>query len=501
MGMDLYDERPYTDHAYAETHPGRVAAVARLARWIPPPVATARVLELGCGRGGNLLPMAAGLPRATFVGVDAASSPIAEAQRIAREAGLPNVSFVHSTFDDLALADESFDYVVCHGVASWIPHEARRTLLRRVRAALTPTGVAYVSFNVLPGWYERLPARDWLRFASSTLGEPIEHGPGSLRWLAAHIGPERADVRRQYESVAHRIDEAGAAYAFHEYLSPELHPLLVASFLGEASRAGLSYLEDAIPPTTSLDLLPDEVRARARTLAPADAQQLVDFVRSTAFRRALLVRADTASREATIESAGLDADAMVHLHVASRLHPTEPKAPGAACELFGDGEIVVQVTDPATRATLHELASNAPRPLPFDTIARRCAKAGDSEAACGALARELLDLWMATGALDLYACGMGAPAVAGDRPIACPVARWHAQHGGTITSRLHHEVLVPDSMVRWVLGRLDGTRTRDDLAREARSLAAGTRVTDDELSQVVRAAIERLTACGVIVGG
>ena len=67
---DLYDERPYTDHAYAETHPGRIAAVARMARWQTPGRGRARILELGCGRGGNLLPMAAGLPEATLVGVD-----------------------------------------------------------------------------------------------------------------------------------------------------------------------------------------------------------------------------------------------------------------------------------------------------------------------------------------------------------------------------------------------------------------------------------------------
>jgi len=137
-------------------------------------------------------------------------------------------------------------------------------------------------------------------------------------------------------------------------------------------------------------------------------------------------------------------------------------------------------------------------------LASRVLPADAPEAAHRALALELYDVWVATGALDLYDHDLEVHATAPERPVACPVARWHARHGGVVTSRLHQEVLVPDAIVRWVLAHLDGTRTQADLALEVRSQAndrplATDSVTDAELAQVVAASVDRLVACGLVV--
>ena len=500
MTRDLYDERPYTEHAYAETHPGRIAAVARLTRWRAPPVAVAHILELGCGRGGNLLPMAAGLPRATLVGVDGSGRQIDEARGIAAGAGLGNVTFVRARFDEMEIDEGSFDYVICHGVLSWISPGARAGLLERIAGALAKGGVACVSFNVLPGWYDRLAARDWLRFAASSLGRPIEEAAASLAWLGDQLPPEQADARRRLQAVARRLDETGPAYAHHEYLAEEHHPLLVTTFLGETTAAGLSYLGDAIPGATALELLPDETRESARALDPVAAQQLVDFVRCTTFRRALLVREDAARAQAWRASPDLEPDVRM-LHVASRLRPKGPADFAPRQESFEEGEMVVQVSDPASRRALHELARIGPRPLRFDELASRSLPSDATEAARRALSTELFDLWLATGALDLYDHEPAVKSEAGERPVACPLARFQALRGGVVTNRLHQEVLVPDAIVRWVLGRLDGTRTRKDLAREARALDGSGATTDPERERLVSASIDRLVACGLVVDG
>ena len=501
MTRDLYDERPYTEHAYAETHPARMAAVARLARWLPPPVAAARILELGCGRGGNLLPMAAGLPRATLVGADASARQIDEARRTAAEAGLANVTFVQARFAEMQIGESAFDYVICHGVLSWVSPSERVSLLERIARVLRGNGMACVSFNVIPGWYDRLPARDWLRFSASALARPPEEAVASLEWLGAQLSPEQADSRRRLEAVARRLAETDSAYAFHEYLAPEHHPLLVGEFLGEASGVGLRYLGDAIPPTAAIELLPEEARERARALDPVAAQQLVDFVRCTAFRRTLLVRSEAVRVATWTGSPDLDPAAIRVLRVASRLLPQGPSAPEPCQESFADGELVVQVSDPAIRRALRELASVAPGSLPFDEVARRSVPSAASEASLRSLASELYDLWLATGALDLYDHELAVRSQAGERPIACALARWHANHGGVITNRLHQEVLVPDAIVRWVLGRLDGTRTLRELAREARILDGRGTVTDAELDRLVEASVNRLLTCGLVVDG
>jgi SAM-dependent methyltransferase len=491
---DPYDERPYTAHAYAETHPGRVAASARLSRWEAPPVAKARVLELGCGRGGNLLPMAASLPGATLLGVDRSERQISEARLVAKGAGLSNVTFVRASFDEMVLAEGSFDYVVCHGVLSWIPAVARRPLLERIAVALGPRGVACVSFNVLPGWYDRLAARDWLRFGA-TAGEGA--AAASLAWLQSQVSPELGDYRRRLGAVERRLEEAGPAYAFHEYLAEEHHPQLVGAFLHEAAAAGLAYVGDAIPSTVALELLPDEARERAGSLGVADAQQLVDFVRCTTFRRALLVRAGDVAREAL--DSKLDPRAIRSFYVSSRLRSQEAARAEARQESFAEGEWVVQVANAPARRALHELARVAPGSLAFGELARRSLGPGATEDASSTLALELFDVWLATGGLDFR---VDAPAIVsspGDRPTACPLARWHARHGGIVTSRLHQEVLVPDAIVRWVLARLDGTRTVADLARDARELDKTHAVSDAELARAVAASVWRLAECALLV--
>lgn len=499
---DEYDRHPYTQHAYAETHPRRVGAIARLSGWEPPKIEGARALELGCGRGGNLLPMGAGLPEMTFVGVDRSARQIAEGERAVVGAGLANVAFVCAAFEALDFPAGTFDYIVCHGVFSWIALEARAVLLERIGRWLAPAGVAYVSFNALPGWYERLAARDWLRFASASLGTLPEAASRSLEWLSAQVSAEQADYRRRLGEVARRLAETDAAYARHEYFAGEHFPILVRSFLDEAFAAGLVYLGDAIPATTALELLPDEVRRCAASLGEADTQQLVDFVRCTAFRRALLVRADEAGSRGWRAPRGLDRSAIQSMWIGSRLRPCDGFTEASPLEAFEDGAQTVQLSHPVSRRALHELARASPQAVSFDQLTERVfsGSAVRPSPATDSLASELFDLWLATGAIDLLMSPPRLSSAAGERPVACPLARWQATHGAVVTNRLHQEVQVPDAIVRWVLPRLDGTRTRRDLAREARHLQdEGSRSTDVELESVIAACIDRLSACGLVV--
>jgi SAM-dependent methyltransferase len=474
---DAYDRLPYTDHAYAESHPDRLAVVARLAGWAPPGVAGARILELGCGRGGNLLPMAAGLPGASLVGVDRSARQIEHGRAVAAAAALSNVSLVASSFEDPLPAGRRFDFVVAHGVCSWVAPDARRALLRAVAGALAPSGIGYVSFNVLPGWYDRMAARDWLRFAAN------DDPRASIAWLHAQVSPELADYRRRLDAVARRLVETEHAYAAHEYLAKEHHPQRVGELLAEASAAGLAYLGDAIPAETSVELLPEAVRARLREMDAAGAQQLVDFVRNTAFRRALFVRADEAAARRWRWTPELDAAAIDGLRAASRLRPHGPAVPSAAAERFDGPDVSVQVVHPTARAALRQLADAAPRSLPFRQLA---GLAGTDRA--HELRGELFDLWLATGAVDLHAHEPALGDGTGARPTACPVARWHALHGGPVTNRWHQEVRLDDAPLRAVLSRLDGTRSMADVARDAGCTEA-----------VARAAVSALAAAALLV--
>jgi SAM-dependent methyltransferase len=449
---DAYDAVPYTEHAYAESHPDNLLVVGCLSGWSPK-ASPARVLELGCGRGGNLLPMASSWPDATFVGVDRSAVQIREAKRIADAAGLTNVRLEADDLGCVELPPASFDFILCHGVYSWISAPERRAMLARIQAWLAPTGVAYVSFNTLPGWYRKLAARDWMRFAARWSEEKGRDPRQELAWLLAVASPEHDAYRKDLEAVRARLLETDPAYVTHEYLAEEHHPVHVTTFLAEASDAGLSYLGDAIPSETALELTPDAVRARAKSLDVPQREALVDFTRDTAFRRALLVRADTATTSGFRSPAALSAAGLLSLRVASRLLPCgDGDAHGL--ESFGGARGTVQASG-ALAAALRALADVAPRSIPYPELFERSGRSA-------ALATELADLWLAGIGVDLHAREPILTAAVSSHPVACPVARWHAVHGGPITNRWHQEVVLPEQVVRDVLGSLDGGRSTAD---------------------------------------
>jgi len=87
-----YDAIPYPGNAYPETHPDRLATIGVLFGMEPPAIRSCRVLDIGCGEGSNIIPMAGSLPQAEFVGIDLAEKPIRQAQALIQKAGLSNIS-------------------------------------------------------------------------------------------------------------------------------------------------------------------------------------------------------------------------------------------------------------------------------------------------------------------------------------------------------------------------------------------------------------------------
>lgn len=127
------------------------------------PASSSRVLELGCGRGGNLVGLAATLPGATFLGVDHAPSQVADGVADAAALGLSNCEFRAVDIRHLELDLDPFDYIICHGVFSWVPLDVRDRILELNRALLAPGGIGFISFNTQPGWSARGMIRDVLR--------------------------------------------------------------------------------------------------------------------------------------------------------------------------------------------------------------------------------------------------------------------------------------------------------------------------------------------------
>jgi SAM-dependent methyltransferase len=150
-----YDEVPYLTRPRLETHPDRLAAVGKLFGMHAAPVATCRVLEIGCGDGGNLVPLAYYLPGSFAVGVDLAPGLIASAETMARDLQVSNIRLVAGDLRDIGPDFGEFDFILAHGLYSWVPPDVRDGLLRVCAQRLTPQGIAFISYNAYPGRHMR----------------------------------------------------------------------------------------------------------------------------------------------------------------------------------------------------------------------------------------------------------------------------------------------------------------------------------------------------------
>src|SRR5574339_994634 len=126
MTADSYDEIPYDSTPFADTHPAHLCVLGRMFGLNAPAPETARILELGCATGGNIIPLAYYLPNTRITGIELSTGQVAVAQDLIKGLGLSNIEVRQG--DIMALGNElgQFDYIIAHGVYSWVPAAVRQ---------------------------------------------------------------------------------------------------------------------------------------------------------------------------------------------------------------------------------------------------------------------------------------------------------------------------------------------------------------------------------------
>ena len=511
--LPAYDELPYDCLPLPQTHPARLAALALLFGLKPPAVETCRVLELGCGNGNNLIPMAYALPRAQFTGVDLSARQVGDGQDLIAAAGLTNIELRHKDIASIDAHCGTFDYIIAHGVYSWVPPQVRDHVMAICSANLAPNGVAYISYNTLPGWSSNGMIRDMMFFQARGIEDSTERmraGRQLLDFLAGAIPdtPYGALARQEIAFIQKQPDE----YVAHDHMAEHNYPVYFHQFATHAARHRLKYLSEAEFSMMGLGGLPTQTIAAMRKLAPdiVAFEQLTDILRHRSFRQTLLVH-DSAPIDRR-----LGAHSIAPLAIASQatVEPWNPatrsNAPVGFVARNGNR---FNIGNALTHAALSHLIDRWPESLRFDELyeaarlARPLAPASTAAQQGGAratLSAELLQLF-AAGIVELRAWDPAPSAAISGRPMASELARLQARRGSEITTLLHQPLRI-DAFERALVPFLDGNR---DLAMLADVLAAtgiaasslnGHRaLSGSDAIDAIRNALSRLAKAGALM--
>ena len=147
--VNTYDQVPYDKKSFSQTHVDNLATTATLFGMQPARPECCRVLELGCAAGANLIPMAFYLPESQFMGVDYSKVQIDDGQKVLQSLRLANIELKQLNILEIDKTLGQFDYIICHGIFSWVADEIQEKIFSICSQNLAPQGVAYVSYKSL----------------------------------------------------------------------------------------------------------------------------------------------------------------------------------------------------------------------------------------------------------------------------------------------------------------------------------------------------------------
>ncbi|HEX4028956.1 MAG TPA: class I SAM-dependent methyltransferase [Terracidiphilus sp.] len=435
-----------------------MAAMAILHGLAPAPVERCRVLEIACGDGSNLIPMAYALPSSEFVGFDLAQSPIERGQARAAELGLSNLRLFQGDLLDAGQQLGPFDYIVAHGFYSWVPAAVRERLLAVCQELLTENGIAFISYNALPGGQVRTMLREMMLFSAADVDDPegqVREGLDFLRVVCAGRAENDA-FRAMLESQIERMAKRPVAATLHDEFGAVYYPVRVLDFAAHANRYGLQYVCEAeLPPAKDPSYRAD-VQVSLDERAAGDflkREQLLDYLRMRSFRQSLLCRTECAVQR------DYPADSLQRLSLASSATEERDSDTGVSAFVLPSGARM-ELNHPGFMALLRELTAAWPGAMPLQSLEPQLESMGLPLAGDG-------KAWLIRLAIarmvEFRAWNPPVARQIGPQPRASACSRQEGRSLTQVATLLHLTIGIEDEKARYLLSLLDGSRNRGAL--------------------------------------
>lgn len=486
--LDSYEKVPYTSLSFHESHPDRLATLARLFGLQPAPVENCRVLELGCASGGNLIPMAYSLPGSHFTGIDYSARQIAAGQAEIAALGLKNIELQPRNLLDIGPQDGLFDYILAHGVYSWVPPQVQDRLLAVCRQNLAPYGVAYVSYNTFPGWRQLGMLREMMLYHTRATSEPEQRVAQSrelVQFLAAAAPQSNHSYGAFLQAYSQFLDQQrqtssnrDSSFMLHDELETFNQPVYFTQFIEHAAGHGLQYLADAhYAKMQPYDFPPEIVRQLSAWVSDRiEFEQYLDFMRNQTFRQSLLCHQEAALNRR------LKPEDLAGFWVAARLTTEagpEDLTTSSTVRFIANDGAALATDHPTSKVALAHLGQIWPEALPFEDLlqtarsrlstAQEPGRAEELGRDRQVLAENILNGYAHSSSLiELHTYSPNFAHTVSSQPVASLVARRQALTRSQVTN-LRHERVSLDSFSRYLLLLLDGAQ--DHAALLARFLA------------------------------
>ena len=297
----IYSELGYKSMPFPYTTPATLEAYAALVGVSAPNPKTARVLELGATYGGNIISQALFNPDATFVGIELSQEQIEKGNEVIANAGLTNVSLIQSDIASIGSEIGTFDYIIAHGVYSWVDDGVKDALLRLIDEHLAEDGIAYVSYNTYPGWHTMEEVRQLMMFSNRDKAqfnhkEKVLHGKtiGSIVGSQILKYDNLKERNSKFLGALRSVMQKDEYYVGHDHLEPNNDPVYFYQFNDHLGAHNLAYLCDADLTLSMVRSFDADIADTLDKLALNDhvaQEQYLDFMLDTTFRKSIICKA------------------------------------------------------------------------------------------------------------------------------------------------------------------------------------------------------------------
>ena len=297
----IYSELGYKSMPFPYTTPATLEAYAALVGVSAPNPKTARVLELGATYGGNIISQALFNPDATFVGIELSQEQVEKGNEVIANAGLTNVSLIQSDIASIGSEIGTFDYIIAHGVYSWVDDGVKDALLRLIDEHLAEDGIAYISYNTYPGWHTMDEVRQLMMFSNRDKAqfnhkEKVLHGKtiGSIVGSQILKYDNLKERNSKFLGALRSVMQKDEYYVGHDHLEPNNDPVYFYQFNDHLGAHNLAYLCDADLTLSMVRSFDADIADTLDKLTLNDhvaQEQYLDFMLDTTFRKSIICKA------------------------------------------------------------------------------------------------------------------------------------------------------------------------------------------------------------------